>query len=229
MSWANFLTFTAACTLIVIDVCTEIGNCDRLGRTILLTFFTADTAKLAGNCNCLTFCVGAAGYTCLFVIWYQLDQVTRTFGNTFATGFTCFLIYDRNTIHYMDRIKWTCLYTASEAHTSKCTVFCTAARDESHHLAVFHTCVLIFHSRLITGSRTFYKSNLTCGFFYFLSHDRANLGCNRSTANRTLIYRSFSLCNCGSESGTSRISTTTTVIFWKNAENGLFLFIYLNG
>lgn len=123
MSWANFLTFTAACTLIVIDVCTEIGNCDRLGRTILLTFFTADTAKLAGNCNCLTFCVGAAGYTCLFVIWYQLDQVTRTFGNTFATGFTCFLIYDRNTIHYMDRIKWTCLYTASEAHTSKCTVF----------------------------------------------------------------------------------------------------------
>lgn len=110
MSWANFLTFTAACTLIVIDVCTEIGNCDRLGRTILLTFFTADTAKLAGNCNCLTFCVGAAGYTCLFVIWYQLDQVTRTFGNTFATGFTSFFVYHCNSIHNMNGIKRTDLY-----------------------------------------------------------------------------------------------------------------------
>ena len=59
MSWANFLTFTAACTLIVIDVRTEIGNCDRLGRTVLLTFFTADTAKLAGSCNCLTFMRGS--------------------------------------------------------------------------------------------------------------------------------------------------------------------------
>ena len=181
MSWANFLTFTTACTLIVINVCTEIGNCDCLGRTVLLTFFTANTTKLAGSCNCLTFCVGAAGYTYLFVIWYQFDQVTRTFGNTFAAGFTCLLIYNRNTIHYMDRIKRTCLYTASEAHTSECTVFCTAAWDESHHLAVFHTCVFIFHGRLITGSRTFYKSNPTCRFFYFLSHDRADLGCNRST------------------------------------------------
>mgnify|MGYP007007660309 CR=1 FL=1 len=153
MSWANFLTFTTACTLIVINVCTEIGNCDCLGRTVLLTFFTANTTKLAGSCNCLTFCVGAAGYTYLFVIWYQFDQVTRTFGNTFAAGFTCLLIYNRNTIHYMDRIKRTCLYTASEAHTSECTVFCTAAWDESHHLAVFHTCVFIFHGRLITGSR----------------------------------------------------------------------------
>ena len=117
MSWANFLTFTAACTLIVIDVCTEIGNCDRLGRTILFTFFTADTAKLAGSCNCLTFCVGAAGYTCLSCHMVPARSgCTRTFGNTFATGFTCFLIYDRDTIHDMDCIKWTCLYTASEAH-----------------------------------------------------------------------------------------------------------------
>ena len=129
----------------------------------------------------------------------------------------------------MNSVKWTYFYAASKSHTSICTVLRTTARNESHHLTVFHTCVLIFHSCLITGSRTFYKSNLTCGFFYFLSHDRTDLGRNRSTANRTLIYRSFPFCNCGSKSGTSRISTATAVISRKNAKNSFFLFIYLHG
>ena len=88
MSWANFLTVTAACTLIVIDVRTEIGNCDRLGRTILFTFFTADTAKLAGSCNCLTFCVGAAGYTLSLIHILKLPffSVSDSSGFLFHSG-----------------------------------------------------------------------------------------------------------------------------------------------
>ena len=173
--------------------------------------------------------MGAAGHTDLFVIWHQLDQMTRAFCDAFAAGLTCFLIYYCNTIYYMDGIKRTGLYAASKSHTSKSTVFCSTARDESHHLAVFHTCILILYSCFVTGSRTFHECNLTGSFFYFLSHDRTDLGCNRSTADRTLIYRSIAFSDCGSKSGTSRISTATAVVSRKNAKNGFFFFIYLYG
>ena len=78
-----------------------------------LTFFTSDTAKLTGSRNCFTFGVGATGYTDLFVIWYKLDQMTRTFCNAFTAGLTCFLIYDCNAIYYMNSVKWTYFYAAS--------------------------------------------------------------------------------------------------------------------
>ena len=157
MSWANFLTFTAACTLIVIDVCTEIGNCDRLGRTILLTFFTADTAKLAGSCNCLTFCVGAAGYTCLFVIWYQLDQVTWSIWQHI-----CHRLYMLPDL----RPQYHSLYGSHqmdmplhsfEAHTSKCTVFAPLPGMKAIISQSSTPVYSYFTVVLSPGSCTFYK------------------------------------------------------------------------
>ena len=48
------------------------------------------------------------------------------------------------------------------------------------------------------------------------THDLTDLGCYRRAADRTLIDRSLALCDCCCQTGTSGISTATTVISRKH-------------
>ena len=161
-------------------------------------------------------------------IRYKLDQMFWTGGDTFTTGFTCFFVDYCNSIYDMDRIERTCLYTASETKTSKGTSFWSAILHHGCHLAVCNSCIIICLFCFFAGSCTFYKCNFVYAFTGFFAHDRCDLCCYRSTADRTLSDRSFSFCDGCCKTGTSGISTSTTVVTRKFCENRFFFFIYFN-
>ena len=160
------------------------------------------------------------------IIRYQFDQMFRTCRNTFTTGFTYFFVNLCDTVYDMDRVKRTSLYTAAISKTAIVTGFWSAIRYECHCRAIFHTGILIITICLFTVSCTFYKGNLFCAFFCLDAHDLTNFSGNRSSTDRTLIDRSFTLYDCSSKTGTSGITTTTTVVSRKNAKNGFFSLIY---
>ena len=100
-----FFTFAAVCTLTVVDMRYEIGHCDGASLTVLFTFLTADAADITAAGDYFTFVFGAAVYECCLVVRHQLDQVFRTFRDTFTTGFTCLFVYDSHPVYDMYGIK----------------------------------------------------------------------------------------------------------------------------
>ena len=162
----------------------------------------------------------------LCFIWYQLNQVLRTSCNTFSTCLTYFLIHLCNTIYNMDCIKRTCLYTVSKAKAAIATALCSAARNKCHSSTIFYSGIFIIMTGFFTGSCTFYKGNLLCAFFCSNTHDFTDFCCNRRTTNRTSIDRGITFYNSSCKTGTSGITTTTTVISRKNTNNCFFPFIY---
>ena len=194
--------------------------------TVLLTEMTANTTYGAGFHNVFAFILGTALYQMLCFIWYQLNQVLRTGCNTFSTCLTYFLIHLCNTIYNMDCIKRTCLYTVSKAKAAIATALCSAARNKCHSSTIFYSGIFIIMTGFFTGSCTFYKGNLLCAFFCSNTHDFPDFCCNRRTTNRTSIDRGITFYNSSCKTGTSGITTTTTVISRKNTNNCFFPFIY---
>ena len=227
MNRTTLCALAAVGALLRVDMRTVVLNGDCAKFADALTFFTADTAKLAGNCNCLTFCVGAAGYTCLFVIWYQLDQVTRTSLRTLTTGNTLLLVDNGNTVYNMDRVKLTCLHTASRTETSVVTALGAAARNCICDLVtVVNTIIVVFHGCLIAGTFTFYKCNLLLSGTSLNAHDRSDLFSYRSAADRTLVNLCLALCNCFCKSITACVTAAAAVVARKLCTNQNFLLVY---
>ena len=152
----------------------------------------------------------------------------RTGAHALTTSLTCFRINLCNTVYDMDSVKRTSLYAGTKSHTSIVTRLWTAARYECHCLAVFYTGILIVLASLFTSTGTLYKSNLPNAVFSSNAHDLANLGSNRSATDRTTIDRCFSLDDGSSQTGTSGITTSTTVISRQNTNNCFFSFVYFN-
>ena len=146
----------------------------------------------------------------------------RTCGYALSAGFAGFFVHLCNSVHNMDCVKRTCLYTATKAKTAIITGFCPAAGHKGHSAAVFHTCVIVVLFCLFTGSGTFYKRHLPYAVPCRNPHNLTNLVSHRSTAHGTLIHRSLSFYNSGSQTGTSGIAAATTIITWKDTHNSLF-------
>ena len=149
-----------------------------------------------------------------------------TCSNTFATCFTSIFVNDCNTVYDMDCIEWTCFHTVTKSKTSVVTGFWSTIWNKCHSGTILNSCVLIVLIRFFTGSGTFYKCCFALAFLCFDTHDLTDLGCNRCSTNRTLIDWSFPFYDSGCKSGTSGISTTTTVISRKSLCNGYFSLIY---
>ena len=162
------------------------------------------------------------------VIWHNLNQFTRTRGNTFSTSFTSFFINHSNAINNVDCIKWTGFHTRSFSKTSICTSLWPAILHHIDHDTVTNSIIFVICCCLLTCSTTFYK----CYFMDLLacrhSHNLTNLGCDWCTSDRTASNFRFSLCNCCRKAGASGISTTATVISRKHSKNCLFSLIYFN-
>ena len=103
----------AAGTLCVIDHSNVVIHMDRIEFTLLCAERTSDTACLADLLDSRSFVVGAALYEVVCLVRNKLDQVTRTSLRTLTTGNALLLIDNGNTVYNMDRVKLTCLYTAS--------------------------------------------------------------------------------------------------------------------
>ena len=185
-------------------------------RAVLLTQMTSDTSY--GTClhDILALILGAALYNVLCLVRNKLDQMLRTCSNTFSTCLTYFLVNLRNAVHDMNRIKRTSLYTAAVSKASVITGLRSAVRHECHGCTVLVAGILVIASCLLTGSRTLYKCYLALAFLGCHTHDLTDLGCNRRAADRTLIDRSLALCDCCCQTGTTGITTATTVISRKH-------------
>ena len=75
--------------------------------TCLLTLLAANTANITLYHDSFTTFCAAAGYVGGCVVGDQGDQVLRAGGDTFAAGFTFFLIYDSYAVNDVDRIEGT--------------------------------------------------------------------------------------------------------------------------
>ena len=123
MSRTILFAKSAIGTLIVIDMCHIICHRNSLYRTVLFTFFTADTAFVTGIHSSLTFILRAAAYFYCLLVRNQLDQMMRTDSHTLTAGFTFFFIYMGDAVDDTDRVKITRLYTGTVAETSMMTFF----------------------------------------------------------------------------------------------------------
>ena len=112
----------AAGTLCVIDHSNVVIHMNRIEFTLLCAERTSDTACLADLLDSRSFVVGAALYKVVCLIRNELDQVTRTSLCALTTGNALLLVDNGNTVYNMDRVKLTCLYTASGTETSKGTL-----------------------------------------------------------------------------------------------------------
>ena len=209
-------------------MCTEIFNGNCTVRTGLLALLATDTANLTGSHYLFALIVRAAVHRHLLIVRNQLNQVSRTFGNAFATGFTCFFIYHRNSIYNVYCIKWTDLHAASETTAAICTGLCSAIWHKWKHFTIFHSSVNILFFRLFTGSGAFYMSYLAGSLNCRLSHNTGNYFSNRFAAYRATVYRGFAFGNCCCQTITARISTATAVISRKSFSYGNFLLINFN-
>ena len=77
-----------------------------------------DTACATGIDHCFTFILGYTAYHILCIIRDQLDQALRAGCHALTAGLTCLFINLCNTVHDMDRIKRTSLYTGTIAETA---------------------------------------------------------------------------------------------------------------
>ena len=177
---------------------------------------TADTSNGTCTHDILALVFGTALYEVHCLIWYKFNQMLRTCSHAFATGFADLRIDFCNTIYDMDRIKRTCFHTISKSQTSIIAGLWSAIWNKCHCRTIFHSGILVILFCFLTGSGTLDKSD----FFYRSpgrnTHDLANLCGNRLSTDWTLIDRCLSLCDCRSKSGTSGISTATTVISREN-------------
>ena len=200
---------------------------DRIELTLLCAECTSDTACLADLLDSRSFVVGAALYEVVCLVRNKLDQVTRTSLRTLTTGNTLLLVDNGNTVYNMDRVKLTCLYTASGTETSVVTSLGAAARNCICDLvAVVNTIVVVFHSCLIAGTFTFYKCNLLLSGTSLNAHDRSDLFSYRSAADRTLVNLCLALCNCFCKSVTACVTAAAAVVARKLCTNQNFLLVY---
>ena len=142
----------AAGTLCVIDHSNVVIHMDRIEFTLLCAERTSDTACLADLLDSRSFVVGAALYEVVCLIRNELDQVTRTSLCALTTGNALLLVDNSNTVYNMDRVKLTCLHTASRTETSVVTALGAAARNCICDLVtVVNTIIVVFHGCLIAG------------------------------------------------------------------------------
>ena len=119
-------------TFFLIDIRNIILHMDCIGWTILFAQMTCNTANGAGVHDILSLISGIALYQMHCLIRNKLNQVLRACSHTFSTGFTLFLINLCNTIHDMNSIKRTSLYTGSVTKTSIITGLWPAIGHERH-------------------------------------------------------------------------------------------------
>lgn len=127
-----FFTQSAVGTFIVIDMRHIVGNGDSFHRAVLLAFLTADTAVITGRHGSLALIRRTALYFSQLLIRNQFNQMMRTYGYTFAAGFTFFFVYHRNSIFNMDCVEGTRFYASTVSKTAAVTFFCAAAGDKCH-------------------------------------------------------------------------------------------------
>ena len=188
----------ASGTLCVIDDSNVVIHMDRIELTLLCAERTSDTACLADLLDSRSFVVGAALYEVVCLVRNKLDQVTRTSLRALTAGNALLLVDNGNAVYNMDRVELTCLYTASGTEASVVTSLGSAARNCICNLvAVINTVVIVFNSRLIAGTFTFYKRNFLLSGTSLNAHNRSDLLAYRSAADRTLINFCFALPICG--------------------------------
>ena len=126
----------------------------------------------------------------------------------------------------MNCIKRTRFYTGAVTKTSVVARFWTTILYKTHVFTIFNAIVFVILIRFFTSSTTFYKcchaNLLSC----LLPHNLANQSSNRSTADRTRTNLCFTFYNCSSQTGTTCVATTTTVVSRKDTQDSLFSFIY---
>ena len=104
-------------------MCEEVAYRDSACLTVLFTETAADTSYFTDTHECFSLFVGVTLNESLLLIRYQLDQVFRTGRNTFAAGLAGFFVYDRDSVHDVDRIERAGSYTGAIAKAAEGAAF----------------------------------------------------------------------------------------------------------
>ena len=132
--------------------------------------------------------------------------------HTLTACLTSFCIHLSNAINDMNCIKRTSLYTTTISQTSIIAGFRSATWYKCHGLAIFNAGIFIIFASFFASSGTFYKCYHLYTFSSSNTHNLANFFSNRCATNRTTIHWCFSFYDGCSQTRTSGITTSTTVI-----------------
>ena len=201
---------------------------DRIELTLLGAQGTSDTASGADFLDSRSLVVGRALYKMLCLVRNKLDQALRAGSYALAAGYALLFVNDCNTVYYMDCVKLTCFHAGAISHTAVSTSLLAGTRCYGYHGTIGNSIVIVLYVCLVAGTFTFYESYLLFGAAALNTHDRSDLVCYRSAADRTSVNRSGACSNCCSQTVTSRETTTTTVVARKFCTHQNFFFVNLN-
>ena len=226
----RLVTHSAADTLVVIDLCTEVLDRDGSFRTDLCTFHTADTAGLAlFPCLCAFVVVFTKYGGFCGVKREQLNKMSRTgfdahFARTAVVG-----IYSCNTVADKDCIILTNLDAVAEADTAVNAVFRSAEKLRCHfarmNAAVFKL-FLDIAAVTLTHDGGNHRRDGAC----LLAHDGGNGLCNVISAGGTAVaFIRFALGKGGGIAVTAREAACAAVGTGETLSDFDCLFVNGNG
>ena len=228
LSRALCCALAAVGALLVIDNCHIVLHMDRIELTLFGAQGTSDTASGADFLDCRSFVVGRTLNQMLCLVRNELDQALRAGSYALAAGYALLFVNNSNTVYYVDCVELTCLYTGTVTHTAVSTSLLAGTRCYGYHGTIGNSIVIVLYVCLVAGTFTFYESYLLLRAAALNTHDRSNLVCYRSAADRTSVNRSGACSDCCSQTVTSRETTTTTVVARKFCTDQNFFFVNLN-
>ena len=204
---------------------------DTIERTVTLTHTAGDTSGRAGILDCLALQMVLAGNIVLLLIRNEIDDVLRAGLHAGTTGNTLFLINNSDTVYDVNCIEGTGLHTGAVTTAAECTFLLGAVWYDGKLGTICDTGIVVCLLRLRTVTLAANERNHLAGLVDRLrldTHHLSDLLSDCSTANRTLGYGSFTVCDGLRTAITARESAGTTVVTRQTVSDLRFTLIYFN-
>ena len=218
--------FSTFCALLVINMCDIILYRDRTGFTLLLAELAGQTSGLADLFDGGTAVMAGTAHRVGGRFRDELDEVTRTGGDTFAAGFAFAAVYMGDTLIDGDCAKRTGRSAGAKANAAIVTGprGKPAARGGS---AIVNADVATSCSCIFTVAGAFDIGGDFFCLFHLKTEQAADLFCDRVASDRTGIDRCFLIGDSRGEGITAGIAAAAAVIAGQAFADGDLLFIYL--
>ena len=204
---------------------------DTIERTVTLAHTAGDTSGRAGILDRLALQMVLAGNIVLLLIRNEIDDVLRAGLHAGTTGHTLLLIDDRDTVYDVNCIEGTGLHAGAVTTAAEGTFLLGAVWYDRKLGTICDTGIVICLLRLRAVALTAYERHHLVRLIDRLglhAHDLSDLLSDRSTANRTLGYGSFTVCDGLRTAITARESAGTTVVTRQTVSDLRFTLIYFN-
>ena len=218
-------TFSAFCTLLIIDMSHVVFNGDSAGFALFLTQLAGKTAGLADLLDCGTAVMAGAADCVNRRFRNKLNQMPRTGCHTFSAGLAFGTVHTCNAMIDAD-----CTERAGRSAGTKAdTAIITGPRGESaadSGSAIMNADVMASGRCIFTVTGAFDVSGDFLCLFHLKTEHPADLFCDGISADRTGVYRCLLIGDSRCKCIASGITAAAAVVAGQAFANRNLFFIY---